>query len=179
MSKKNNTHETNLSGSIRWRRGTLYTRANILYAHFDRRLTPQKENSPYRRYSAEGQDFMNMSIDYGYTNARFSFSGETAINKEGALAIIHQFSYRFSHPLTVMMLHRYYDKRYTALHARSFHEGSGVQNEHGIYTGLTWQPSARLHLQLVCRLRPFPMETLSGQYAQRRLRHHVSCAYLI
>lgn len=38
---------------------------------------------------------MNMSIDYGYTNARFSFSGETAINKEGVLAIIHQFSYRF------------------------------------------------------------------------------------
>ena len=143
MSKKNNTHETNLGGSIGWRRGTLYTRANILYAHFDRRLTPQKENSPYRRYSAEGQDFMNMSIDYGYTNARFSFSGETAINKEGALAIIHQFSYRFCHPLTVMLLHRYYDKRYTALHARSFHEGSGVQNEHGIYTGLTWQPSAR------------------------------------
>ena len=156
MSKKNNTHETNVGGSIGWRRGTLFARANILYAHFDRRLTPQKENSPHRRYAAEGQDFMNMSMDYGYTNARFSFSGETAVNKEGALATIHQLSYRISHPLTVMLLHRYYDKRYTALHARSFHEGSDVQNEHGIYAGITWQPSTRWTLNWYADYAHFP-----------------------
>ena len=156
MSKKNNTHETNVGGSIGWRRGTLYARANILYAHFDRRLAPQKENSPYRLYAAEEQDFMNMSMDYGYTNARFSFSGETAVNKEGALATIHQLSYRLSHPLTVMLLHRYYDKRYTALHARSFHEGPDVQNEHGIYAGITWQLSARCTLNWYADYAHFP-----------------------
>ena len=39
-----------------------------------------------------------------------------------------------------MLLHRYYDKRYTAQHANSFSEGSGIQNEHGIYVGATWKP---------------------------------------
>ena len=43
--------------------------------------------------------------------------------------------------MSLILLHRYYDKRYTALHSRSFSEGSNVQNEHGIYLGATWKPS--------------------------------------
>lgn len=144
ISKKNNTHETDLGGSIGWRKGSLFIHTNILYTHLDRRLTPQKENTPYRRYAAEGKDFLNMSMDYGYTNARFSFSGETAFNREGALATIHQFSFSPYHPLKLMLLHRYYDKKYTALHALSFCEGSSIQNEHGVYLGLIWQPTPKL-----------------------------------
>jgi hypothetical protein len=141
MAKKNNTHEIDLGGSIGWRKGTLYAHANILYTRLDRRLIPQKENAPYRCYAAEGKDFLNMSVDYGYTNVKFSFSGETAVNRQGALATIHQLSYRLSPAFSLMTLHRYYDKRYTALRSQSFSEGSGIQNEHGIYFGLTWQPS--------------------------------------
>jgi hypothetical protein len=141
MSKKNNTHETDLGGSIRWRKKSYHVNLNYLYTHLDRLLRPEKENAPYRRYIAEGNDFMNLSLDYGYTNSRFSLSGEVALNKEGALATIHQCSFRLKCPMTLMLLHRYYDKRYTALHAQSFSEGSNVQNEHGIYAGLIWQPS--------------------------------------
>ncbi len=147
MAKKNNTHETDFGGSIGWRKGTLYAHANMLYTHLDRKLNPQKENFPYRRYAAEGNRFVNASIDYGYTNARLSFSGETAIQQDGAIATIHRLGYRFGHSLNLMLLHRYYDKKYTALHAQSFSEGGDVQNEHGVYVGLTWQPSSKLNLQ--------------------------------
>ena len=156
MGKKNNTHETDFGGSLGYRRGTLYAHANILYTHFDRLLAPQKENTPYRRYAAEGYDFMNASLDYGYTNAYISFSGETALNQEGAIATIHQLSYRFSQELNMMLLHRYYDKRYTAHHAQSFSEGSGVQNEHGIYVGLTWQPSRKYNFSWYADYAHFP-----------------------
>ena len=156
MGKKNNTHETDFGGSLGYRHGTLYARANVLYTHFDRPLAPQKENTPYRRYAAEGYDFMNASFDYGYTNAYLSFSGETALNQEGAFATIHQLSYRFSQELNMMLLHRYYDKRYTAHHAQSFSEGSGVQNEHGIYVGLTWQPSRKYNFSWYADYAHFP-----------------------
>lgn len=143
MNKKNNTHETDLGGSICWRNKRYYVHLNYLYTHLDRLLRPEKENTPYRRYAAEGNDFMNGSLDYGYTSSRFSLSGEVALNKEGALATIHQCSYRLKCPMTLTLLHRYYDKRYTALHAQSFSEGSNVQNEHGIYAGIVWQPSSK------------------------------------
>jgi hypothetical protein len=91
-----------------------------------------------------------------------------------------------------MALHRYYDKRYTALHAHSFSEGSGVQNEHGIYVAATWQPSRRWLLQGYADYAHFPWAryrvtapsdavdmSLSGRYTGKawtfecRYRYHV------
>lgn len=138
LGKKNNTHETDLGGSIGYRKGTLHVGMNMVYTRLNRELVPQQ--ALYKRYAAAGTDFLNASIDYGYNNARWGIAGETAVNRDGALAAMHVVSYRATEALTLMLLHRYYDKRYTALHAQSFGEGSGVQNEHGGYLGARWQP---------------------------------------
>ena len=141
MDKKYNTHETDLGFSFGWRKGMLYINANGLYTHLDRRLSPEKENTLYRRYAAEGSDFSNFSLDYGYNNYRMSFAGETAINRNGAIAAIHSLSYVVSEQIKLTAIHRYFDKSYTALHAYSFCEGGSVQNEHGVYLGINWQPA--------------------------------------
>lgn len=147
MAKKNNTHRTDLGGSIGWRRQTLHVNANIVYTRLNRPLMPSKQNALYRQYAAEGSDFTNVSLDYGYNNHRWAVSGETALNGHGALAAIHSLSYRLTDELSLMALHRYYDKQYTTLHGRAFSEGGHVQNEHGIYLGAGWQPSRRWLLQ--------------------------------
>lgn len=141
IDKKSNTHETDLGISTGWRKGTLYINANAVYTRFDRQLKPQKENALYRQYYAEGNNFFNASLDYGYTNSFWSLSGETALNRDAALAAIHSISFRPTDTWKLTAIHRYYDKRYTALHASSFSEGSSVQNEHGLYLGATWNPS--------------------------------------
>lgn len=141
MDKKYNTHETDLGFSFGWRKGMLYINANGLYTHLDRRLTPEKEHTLYRRYAAEGSDFSNFSLDYGYNNYRMSFAGETAVNRDGAIAAIHSLSYVASDQVKLTTIHRYFSKSYTALHAYSFCEGGSVQNEHGIYLGINWQPT--------------------------------------
>jgi len=139
LAKKHNTHETDFGTSLGWRNGTLHINANAVYTHYDRLLQPQ-QNALYRRYAPQGNDFLNASLDYGWNNHHWSLSGETAINQQGALAAIHTLSSRLTSQFTLMLLHRYYDKRYTAQHANSFREGSSIQNEHGIYLGATWQP---------------------------------------
>lgn len=156
INKKNNTHETDLGGSIGFRKGTLFVNANLLYTKFSRSLSPQKTNTPYRRYAAEGNNFFNTSIDYGYNNARLSFSGEIALNKAGALAVINKLSYRMNACLDIMALHRLYDKKYTAHHARSFSENAAIQNEHGIYVGVNWQPSQKLAIKWYADYAHFP-----------------------
>ena len=138
LDKKHNTHETDFGGSIGYRKGTLHANLNVVYTHLNRQLVPQQVL--YKRYAASGTDFTNISVDYGYNTARWGVTGETAINEQGALATINTVNWRTTDALTLMVLHRYYDKRYTALHANSFSEGSGVQNEHGVYLGAKWQP---------------------------------------
>ena len=144
LSKKHNTHETDLGGSIGYRQGTLHANINMVYTHLDRQLVPQQVL--YKRYAASGADFTNVSIDYGYTTSRWGVAGETAVNEQGAIATVNTINWRATDGLTLMVLHRYYDKRYTALHARSFGEGSGVQNEHGVYLGAKWNVSRALSL---------------------------------
>lgn len=139
IEKKHNTYETDLGASIGWHQGTLHINANAVYTRYDRSLQPM-QNALYHTYSAQGNSFLNMSLDYGWNNHRWAFSGETALNKKGAVALIHTVNCRVTNQLSLMLLHRYYDKRYTAQHANSFREGSSIQNEHGIYLGATWQP---------------------------------------
>lgn len=139
IEKKHNTYETDLGASIGWHQGTLHINANAVYTRYDRSLQPM-QNALYHTYSAQGNSFLNMSLDYGWNNHRWAFSGETALNKKGAVALIHTVNCRVTDKLSLMLLHRYYDKRYTAQHANSFREGSSIQNEHGIYLGATWQP---------------------------------------
>ena len=147
MGKKHNTHRTDLGGSIGWRQGTLYAHANAVYSQLNRPLQPDKTGVLYRRYAAEGNDFFNASLDYGYNNHRWAVSGETAVNRDGAFALLHTLSCKVSDNLSLMALHRYYDKQYTALYARSFSEGGHVQNEHGVYLGGTWHPLRSWTLQ--------------------------------
>ena len=145
LDKKNNTRETDLGGSIGYRQGSLHANLNMTYTHLDRQLVPQQVL--YKRYAASGADFTNVSIDYGFTTPRWGVAGETAINEQGAVATINTVNWRATDGLTLIVLHRYYDQRYTALHASSFGEGSGVQNEHGAYLGAKWQPTRTWQIQ--------------------------------
>ncbi len=147
IGKKGNTQQTDIGASIGWRKRALRINANIVCSHLDRKLAPQKATQLYRRYAAEGNSFTNASLDYSLRTAKLSIAGETAISGSGAFALLHTVNCRLSPKLTMMALYRYYDRRYTALMANAFAEGSGVQNEHGLYAGLRWQPSDRWQLQ--------------------------------
>ena len=146
LEKKHNTHETNLGTSLGWQNGALHIHANAVYTHYDRSLQPD-QSVLYRTYAVHGHHFLNASLDYGWRNHRWTLSGETALNQQGVLAAIHTLNGRLTSQFSLMLLHRYYDKRYTALHANSLREGSSIQNEHGIYVGGMWTPSRSWLLQ--------------------------------
>lgn len=145
MQKKHNLTETDAGLHLEWRRGALRLGATAAYTHLSRELRPNT-TAIYRRYYPAGSDFLNGSLDYRYTSHRLSFSGETAIDGNGALATANTLSYQPSGVFSVMALQRFYSYRYAALHARSFAEGSRSQNESGLYLGVSWKPVRQLQL---------------------------------
>lgn len=153
--KKHNAHQTDAGLSLSWRRGGLHAGLTAVYTHLDRRLSPNTKTL-YRRHAASGTDFVNASLDYGYTHYRFSLNGETAINADGALATINALSYQPSRQLSLVALQRFYGYRYTTLHGHAFSEGGHVQNESGIYLGGTWQPLEEFSLSGYADVAYFP-----------------------
>lgn len=146
LAKKNNTHAAEVGMNIGYRYKRLQIGATTLYTHLDRDLRPATKTL-YRRYYLQGNNFLSSSIDYSYYNKRLTIGGETAISQEGALATLNTASVSWD-GLSVMALHRFYSYRYAALHARSFSNGGSVQNESGLYLGLTWAPSPHWRLMV-------------------------------
>lgn len=146
MAKKNNTHATAAGVNVRYAaKGGLHAGVTAVYTHFDRDLRPNTATL-YRRHYATGNDFANIGIDYGYVSHRLSFSGETAIDRNGAPATVNSIGLSLTDRLALTLLQRYYSYRYTSLYAGSFNDGGRVQNESGIYLGAEWNPYPTLRL---------------------------------
>ena len=143
MEKKHNLRNTTAGGSLRYQHHGLHLGVNAVYTHLNRRLSPNT-SILYRQNYAQGTDFANASVDYGYTSHRLAISGETALNGHGALATVNSMSLQLADGLSMMALQRFYSYRYTSLYAQSFSDGGRTQNESGLYVGLGWQPSPRL-----------------------------------
>ena len=164
LDRKHNTYLTDVGASIALssrtsrdfsRSSRKFLTLTVLSTHFSRFLQPLT-TAAYRRYAMTGSHFFNASLHYGYVNSRLSFSGETAINGDAALAALHVLSVKATDQLSLMLLHRYYDRRYTAFHGYAFAEGTSVQNEHGVYVGASWQPSRTLFVQAYADYAHFP-----------------------
>ena len=140
VNKKNNVNELYLGGMVNYRFGGWRIGAIATYDTFDHPLQPDRSVA-YRSNAPKGKSFFHVGANYGYTGHRILFSGETATTDNGGIAIINSFAYQPSWSLTLMALQRYYDPKYSSLHANSFSEGSSVQNENGIMAGVKWQPS--------------------------------------
>ena len=145
MNKKNNSWETTMGGNVNWRWNGFHMGATATYTAYGADLKPDK-SALYRQYYPEGNDFWNVSVDYGFQRARVAFAGETATGGCGAFATINTLTLTPWSNLSVMALYRFYGKEYYAMHSRSFSEGGRVQNETGGYLGLKWQPTNRIQL---------------------------------
>lgn len=155
MEKKDNTHQIAAGSDLTFRHNSLQIGATVVYTHQDRSLEPDTKPF-YRRFYPTGRDFLNASLHYGYLYKRFSFNGETAINKNGALATINAISYQSGGTWSLMALQRFYSYRYSALYGHAFSEGGRVQNESGIYLGGSWKPFTRLLLRGYADFAYFP-----------------------
>lgn len=177
LEKKDNLRNTTFGGNIRYQQHGIHAGLNIIAAHLNRELKPNT-SLLYRQHAAQGTDFMNFSADYGYIHHRFAFNGETAMNKNGALATINSLSLQCGNGVSLMALYRFYSFRYTSLYANSFSEGGSVQNESGVYLGVNWQPSPRLKVMAYSDYAYFPWAKYQISQSSHAFDNMLQVSYL-
>ena len=133
--EKMNTVSNHLAGSnLSYNGKHVEFGLTAVYNIFDKVLNPDYRK--YNRYYPRGKDFFNAGVNYKFFFRRMVFSGETAVDRQGKIATINILSYSPTVNTTLLLMNRYYDKRYQALYANAFGENSRMQNEAGIYIGL-------------------------------------------
>lgn len=147
IAKRNNTHEMTSGAHIAFsptsRRITDYGKLtlgmSLVYTWYDRDLVPtDTEKKDYRTYYPTGNSFTNIGIDYNFHSPRFTIAGETATDMHH-IATVNMLSTRLSRSISAALCQRFYSYKYTATMARAMSEGGRVQNESGIYAGISWQ----------------------------------------
>ncbi len=145
LKKKNNCSHLLFGGNVDYRWHGFHVGTTAVYTSLDKELKPKTE-AIYRRYYANGKNFYNVGINYGYTGHRISFNGETATGGCHAIATINTFGYSVSEKIDLMALQRFYSYKYYSLFSRSFSEGGAVQDESGVYLGMTWRPIRNMNV---------------------------------
>lgn len=145
MEKKRNASQTMAGANLQWADNGFHIGLTGLYTRFDKSLQPNTSQQ-YRLYYPQGNDFWNVSVNYGFINHRWNFSGETATRGSGSIAMLNSLSFQATEMLSLMAIQRFYGHRYYSLHAASFSEGGRTQNENGLLLGANWKVNSCLSL---------------------------------
>lgn len=119
-------------------------------------LTAEPDPKPYNLFYFRGNRNMNASVDYLLKTRWIKFYGETALSLNGAWATLDAFQLTPTSYFTLLLLYRYYDRRYQAFFGNAFSQSSTVQNEQGVYLGMQWTPFARWKLSVYVDRFRFP-----------------------
>lgn len=142
-----------VGGNVSYQHNNFRLGATGVYYFFNHPYEPDLEK--YAKFNLRGNHFYNVGIDYGYRWHQLTFQGETAIGKQG-IASVNRLQYAFTSDYKLMLVHRYYAHDYWAMFARSFGEGSSVQNENGWYLATEIAPLPYWHLFASIDLFSFP-----------------------
>lgn len=101
---------------------------------FDKPMLPNQQL--YNVYTFKGEQLTNSSVYYHYTFRNIYAFGEGAYSIGSGLGSVNGLIASLSHQLSLVLLHRYYQKDFHSFLSQGFAENSKVINEKGLYTGL-------------------------------------------
>lgn len=178
MLRKNNAAQFTTGGNLQWRSHGFHLGATGIYTAFDKSLVPD-DSQLFRRYYPHGNHFWNAGIDYGYISHRLNINGETAINDNNAIATLNSISCKLLPTLTATAIQRFYSYKYYSLFSSSFSDGGSIQNESGIYAGITWIPLAHLSILAYTDYAYFPWARYQVSASSHSWDNQIQATYTV
>lgn len=110
----------------------------------------------YNKYRFSGDYLQNTSVYYNYNLLNMYLFGELAHSIGSGIAYTNGLIATLSHELSLVLHQRSYQKDYHSFFNQALAEGSNVENEHGFYTGLIFQPNRKLQMVAYADYFKFP-----------------------
>ncbi len=119
--------------------------ANVI--HYQFQFPFQKQNLPYNLFALKGNSLTSYSIGYSFTKSNTHFFGETAFSYKG-FATTNGLLSAISGKADISILYRNISKSFQSINANAFTENSNVNNEKGIYFGISLRPQSRWQINM-------------------------------
>jgi hypothetical protein len=140
--------------NLRYKFDKLDLGVNVYQTSFNRLLVPAQRL--YNQFNFTGDRSINSSIYYNYSFGGTYAFGETAHNLQGGFASVNGLISTLSRDLSLVLLHRIYQRDYFSFYNQAFAESSDVKNENGFYSGLQWAPNQKISWMVYADYFKFP-----------------------
>lgn len=140
--------------SLKWTSGSLQLGFNAVRVKLGSALI--RNPQPYNSFFLQGKKFTNGSLDYRFTCRNFHFFGELAAAGNFTRALLTGVQMAVSPGADLSFLYRDIDPGYQSWYANAFTESASVNNERGLYAGISIHPGGKLKVDAYADFFRFP-----------------------
>ncbi|MCX6294326.1 MAG: hypothetical protein NT127_08555 [Sphingobacteriales bacterium] len=145
ISNKKNLNQQAFGVSINSKFKNISISVNAL--HYKLKFPIQKQNLPYNLFAFKGNSLSSYSIGYSFTKLNTHFFGETAFSYKG-FATTNGLLSAISGKADLSILYRNLSKSFQSINANAFTENSSVNNEKGVYFGISIKPQSQWQINM-------------------------------
>ena len=135
-------------------------------------------NTLYKKYYPKGKFFSNYGIHYSYNSNSVFIQGEEAVDSKGHVAALNKITFAPSYNFKTILMHRYYDMAYNALHAFAYSARGYVKNEHGLLGGMQMIYKRKWHFKAALDYSFHPFAIYGTSRASNRFVLYTQAEYL-
>lgn len=110
----------------------------------------------YKRFSFTGSSLINSGINYSKTYKNFYFFGEASRSIPGGFAFLNGVLSSLSNKLSLIVLHRNYNKDFHNFFSQAIGENTRTENEKGLYSGFNYQVNKHYEFSFYADAFKFP-----------------------
>lgn len=154
ISHRNNQECITTGGALKIFNTRAHIGINAVVYSLSKPLMPSGE--PYDKFSINGSQWSNYSVDYGYTISNLHLFGEVAVDKLYNHALIQGILASLDPKVDLAVVYRNISPQYQSMFSNAFTENSFPVNENGCYAGLSVRPVAGWKLDVYADVFRFP-----------------------
>ena len=136
--ERNNARQFTVGSNISFVADRFHAGVNAVSYHFSKAI--QKQDQPYNLYAIGGKSWSDFSVDYHHVYQNFYLFGEVAVDINFNHALVQGLVAGLSRSTDLSLLYRNINPRFQSLYSNAFTENSLVNNEKGLYVGLSVRP---------------------------------------
>ncbi|HYK77889.1 MAG TPA: hypothetical protein VEV16_13000 [Daejeonella sp.] len=145
LKNKNASSQFIYGSNIQYRHRQLNLGITAYHTQFGHPL--EASNLLYNRFKFAGQSLSNAGFHYSYSYQNTYWFGEIAYQLQNGMALMNGLMSSLSPKVSMILLHRHYQKNYYSVFNQAISEASNAVNEQGFYSGL--QLKLNSHWELI------------------------------
>ncbi len=138
---KDAIRERHIGGNLAYKSRKLSVGLTAMRSQWDANL--ERNLQLYNQFEFSDNENLVAGVDYNLVLRNMNFFGEASMSQNGGVGFVNGVLIALDPKLSIVALHRHFDRDFQSLYANAFAERSRPINEQGLYLGMEFTPARK------------------------------------